>query len=103
MPAWLVPWLIRVCRLVLVLICCSTWLNSTNCWVNWLESIGLVGSWFLSWVVSSVRKVLKLPDRLAIASGVEVVPLVLAAAAGVDVMGVVMRSSRRRYRRGRRR
>ena len=48
-PALLVPWVIRVLRLVLVSICCSTWLYITSCWVNWLESIGLVGSWFFSW------------------------------------------------------
>src|ERR1700681_4398666 len=41
--------------------CCSTWANATSCWVNWLVSSGLVGSWFLSCVVSSVRKVWKLP------------------------------------------
>src|SRR5579863_5377447 len=88
--ALLEPWLIRLCRLVLVLICCSTWLYSTSCWVNSLESIGLVGSWFLSWVVSSVRKVWKLPDSWLKASLPVVVPLALVAVVPVvAVVGVV--------------
>src|SRR5215469_1080227 len=87
--ALLVPWLIRVCRFVLVLICCSTWLYSTSCWVNWLESIGLVGSWFLSWVVSKVRKVWKLPDSWLNASLLVVVPLTLVAPV-VPGVGVVV-------------
>src|ERR1700755_3259374 len=83
LAALLVPWVIRVLRLSLVSICCSTWLYITSCWVNWLESIGLVGSWFFSWGVSSVRKVEKLPDSWLIAS-VDV-PVVLVAAEGVEV------------------
>src|SRR5580700_6778723 len=57
----------------LALSCCSTWANSTNCWVNWLVSSGLVGSWFLSCVVSSVRKVVKLPAMVC-----ELRPVLLA-------------------------
>src|ERR1700685_1368090 len=49
----------RDCRLLLVSICCSTSLNSTNCCVNALVSIGDSGSWFCSCVVRSVRNVLK--------------------------------------------
>src|ERR1700742_4842799 len=89
LAALLVPWEIRVLRLSLVLICCSTWLYITSCWVNSLESIGLVGSWFFSWVVSKVRKVEKLLDRSAIASG-WLVLVVLAVVAGVDVAGVTV-------------
>src|SRR5215469_16701980 len=90
--ALLVPWLIRVCRLVLALICCSTWLYSTSCWVNWLESIGLVGSWFLSWVVSKVRNVWKLPDSWLNALLLVVLPLALVDVelAAVPVVGVVV-------------
>src|SRR6202046_4447117 len=52
---------ISVCRFEFMLTCCSTDANSTSCWVNWLVSSGLSGSWFCNCVVSSVRKVLKLP------------------------------------------
>src|SRR5258708_16671320 len=91
MPAaLLVPWEISVLRLSLVLICCSTWLYITSCWVNWLESIGLVGSWFLSWVVNSVRKVEKLPDNCFIASGVDVVLVVAVEAAGGTAIRCVL-------------
>jgi hypothetical protein len=34
----------RVANESFVFICCSTWANSTSCWVNWLVSIGLSGS-----------------------------------------------------------
>src|ERR1700759_365208 len=85
--AFVVPWLIRVFRLSLVLICCSTWLYITSCWVKVLESIGLVGSWFLSWVVSSVRKVEKLPDSWLIES---VVADAAVVAAGVEVAEVTV-------------
>ena len=44
-----------------ILSCCSTCANCTSCWVNWLVSSGSSGFWFLSCVVSSVRKVWKLP------------------------------------------
>jgi hypothetical protein len=54
--------------------------------VNWLESIGLVGSWFLSWVVSKVRKVEKLLDSCFIASGWPLVLVGVVEAAGVTVM-----------------
>src|SRR5262245_40660109 len=52
---------IRLCRLVFMLICCSTEANSTNCCVNWLVSSGSSGFWFCSCVVRSCRNVLKLP------------------------------------------
>src|SRR5579872_3691178 len=87
--ALLEPCVIRVCRLVLVLICCSTWLYSTSCWVNWLESIGLVGSWFLSCVVSSVRNVWKLPDSWLKALLLVVLPLALVAVPELPVVLVV--------------
>src|ERR1700732_178484 len=45
----------------LVLICCCTPANSTSCWVNWLVSSGLSGFWFFNCVVSSCRKLWKLP------------------------------------------
>src|ERR1700730_7814743 len=51
--------------------CCSTWANATSCWVNWLVSSGLVGSWFLSCVVSSVRKVWKLPAIVLVSMPVD--------------------------------
>src|SRR5579883_1576977 len=84
-----VPWLIRVLRLSLVSICCSTWLYITSCWVKALESIGLVGSWFLSWVVSRVRKVEKLPDSCFIASGVLLL-LLLGVVLGGEETGATM-------------
>src|SRR6478609_10585770 len=71
--ALLLPCAIRLLRLSLVPICCSTWLYITSCWVKALESIGLVGSWFLSWVVSRVRKVEKFPDSCFIELDVSVV------------------------------
>src|SRR6202023_406863 len=37
---------ISVCRLVFMLICCSTPANETSCSVNWVVSIGDSGSWF---------------------------------------------------------
>src|SRR5215469_13006083 len=46
--------------LALVLICCCTLANSTSSEVNWLVSIGLVGSWFFSCVISIDRKSWKL-------------------------------------------
>src|SRR3954471_20084612 len=49
----------------LVLSCCSTPANCTSCWVNWLVSSGSSGFWFCSCVVSSVRKVWKLPASVA--------------------------------------
>src|SRR4051812_15820045 len=48
-----------------VLSCCSTPANCTSCWVNWLVSSGSSGFWFCSCVVSSVRKVWKLPASVA--------------------------------------
>src|SRR5215475_11709458 len=50
----------------LVLSCCSTPANSTSCWVNWLVSSGESGFWFCSCVVSSDRKVWKLPAMSAL-------------------------------------
>src|SRR5665213_2402917 len=67
--ALLVPCAMRVLRLALESICCSTWLYITSCWVKALESIGLVGSWFFNCVVKRVRKVEKFPDSCATASG----------------------------------
>src|ERR1700744_4127436 len=87
--ALLLPWVIRVCRLGLESICCSTWLYSTSCWGKVLESIGLVGSWFFSCVVSRVRKVEKLPDSWFSALAPVVVPLVLVVGV-VGVVGVVV-------------
>src|SRR4051795_4748043 len=49
----------------LVLSCCSTPANCTSCCVNWLVSSGSSGFWFCSCVVSSVRKVWKLPASVA--------------------------------------
>src|SRR5258708_14600258 len=49
----------------LVLSCCSTPANCTSCWVNWLVSSGSSGFWFFSCVVSSVKKVWKLPASVA--------------------------------------
>src|SRR6201996_7380567 len=51
----------RVASESLVLSCCWTPANSTNCWVNWLVSSGSSGFWFCNWVVSRVRKLWKLP------------------------------------------
>src|SRR5437870_2616927 len=82
-PALVVFWPIRLLRLVLVSICCSTWLYITSCWVKALESIGLVGSWFLSWVVSRVRNVEKFPDSCFIED-------VSAVAGGEPETGVTM-------------
>ncbi len=72
---------------LLVLICCSTSLNSTSWLVNWLLSIGLSGSWFCSCVVSSVRKVLKFCVKLS--APLAVAPLALAPLPLLDV-GVVV-------------
>src|SRR5713226_2641047 len=72
---------ISVCRFLLVLICCSTLLNSTSCCVNWLVSSGEVGSWFLSCVVSSVRNVLRFVDNSAGSLGLVDPELVVAVAA----------------------
>jgi len=46
--------------------CCSTEVNWTSCWVNCVESIGEVGSWYLSCVVSSVRNELKSSPNFAL-------------------------------------
>src|SRR6185437_8438446 len=66
------------CRFLLVLICCSTSLKPTNCWVNWLVSC----------VVSSVRKVLKFEVKsgtpvsvlVVVAGGVTLTPVVVVMA-----------------------
>jgi hypothetical protein len=55
--------------------------------VNWLESIGEVGSWFFSCVVSRVRKVEKLLDSCAMALLLPEAAVVLLL---VPVTGVVM-------------
>src|ERR1700682_672807 len=54
----------------LVLSCCSTCANCTSCWVNWLVSSGSSGVWFFSCVVSSVRKVWKLPGSVVLSTPV---------------------------------
>src|SRR5215472_16189790 len=79
---------ISVFRLLLVLICCSTPLNSTSCWVNWLVSIGEVGSWFLSCVVSSVRNVLMFEPSIDMSlEPVEPVLVLVVDGVGVDATG----------------
>ncbi len=80
------------CRLVLVLIACSTWLNWTSCEVNWLVSSGAVGSWFWSCVVSSVRNVLKLlPSKSDVAGRPEFAALfAVFAVEGVEPTPVVI-------------
>src|SRR5689334_13391886 len=55
--------------------CCSTPANSTSCWVNWLVSSGSSGFWFCSCVVSSVRKVWKLPAMVLLVAGLSDDPL----------------------------
>ena len=56
--------------LVLVVTLCSTWEKVASCATNWLESIGCVGSWFLSWAMSSLRNalVVEVAGRRALAS-----------------------------------
>src|ERR1035437_5845037 len=86
---------VRFVRELFDFICCSTDANSTSCWVNWLGSIGLSGSWFLSCVVSSCRNVVKL---LAISVLFTVLATEPAEAAvegtkeviGVEVIGVMV-------------
>jgi hypothetical protein len=52
-----------------------------------LESIGEVGSWFCSWVVSSVRKVWKfVASELRAVELVDVVDVVVAVVADVTVV-----------------
>src|SRR3984893_6147368 len=85
----------------LVLSCCWTAANSTSCWVNWLVSSGSSGFWFFNCVVSSVRKLWKLPaiccdanalvpaaDELDEEAGSAVVPETIGLA--VVAAGVVM-------------
>src|ERR1700759_4502002 len=62
----------------LVLSCCWTPANSTSCWVNWLVSSGSSGFWFCNCVVSSCRKLWKLPAICCEASAL------VAAAEDVD-------------------
>src|SRR5690606_24982254 len=83
---WLLPafWLasIMASRNSLVFSCCSTPVNCTSCWVNWLVSSGSSGFWFLSCVVSSCRKVSKLsamPCRVPVSAEVPVPPMPLIA------------------------
>ena len=76
------------------MICCSTLENSTSSWVNWLVSIGLVGSWFCNCVISIPRKSWKLELRLVsalvdtAADAVLPVDAAAAAATGVIELGV---------------
>ena len=51
----------RLLSVVLVEICSATDVNCTSWLVNSFVSIGAVGSWFFSWVVSNERKSVKLP------------------------------------------
>ena len=44
----------------LVTNCCSTPVIEVICWVIWVVSVGDSGSWFFSWVVSSLRNVCSL-------------------------------------------
>src|SRR6218665_239756 len=46
-------------RKSLVFNCCSTPVNCTSCWVNWLVSSGSSGFWFRNCVVSNCRNVSK--------------------------------------------
>src|ERR1700691_3460156 len=55
----------------LVLSCCWTPANSTDCWVNWLVSSGSSGFWFCNCVVSKVRQLWKLPAICWDASALE--------------------------------
>src|SRR6185437_8255153 len=73
----------RVFRLALVLICCSTLENSTNSLVNELASIGLLGSWFFNWVISRLRKLPKFADSAASEFGAD--DAVAGVAADADV------------------
>ncbi|GAA0549413.1 hypothetical protein GCM10008941_31670 [Rhizomicrobium palustre] len=62
--------------------------------MNWFESIGEVGSWFFSCVVSSVRKVWKLFAKLVRADVFDVLVEVEVEVFGVlFVTGVVMITS----------
>src|SRR3954468_1368059 len=83
---------IIVSSLALVLICCSTPVNATSCCVNCVESIGDSGSWFLSCVVSSVKKLLKSPDSFLIASVVLAPELGVVAAVLVGTTLDMVRS-----------
>src|ERR1039458_3255234 len=73
-------------KLPLVLICCSTPENCTSSVVNWLVSIGLVGSWFFNWVISICRKSLKL--LLSATSGL--VAAALAAALVLELLALLL-------------
>src|SRR5215472_14276293 len=78
---------------LLVLICCSTWLNDTSSWVNWFVSVGASGSWFLSCVVSSVRNVSKFCVKLSTPVGSVPFAVVLVPSGGVgggEVTGAVV-------------
>src|SRR5262245_36272682 len=88
---------IRVPSCSFCLSCCSTPANCTSCWVNWLVSSGSSGFWFLSCVVSSVRKVWKLPAMVLPSMPVEldeelllVLVLLVTAAVTWDVMGAMV-------------
>ena len=68
---------------MLVVICSATAVNCTSWLVKVLASIGLVGSWFFSCVVSSDRKSLKLPANCV---SVLVAETAVAALAVVDIV-----------------
>src|SRR6267143_3043840 len=81
----------RLASLSLALIACSTWLNETSCWVNWLVSSGESGFWFLSCVVSNFKNVWKsLPKPVVGDFAVGVVAGGLAAANVSAMLGVAM-------------
>src|SRR5579872_5194563 len=83
----------------LVLICCWTPANSTSCWVNWLVSSGLSGFWFCNCVVSSCRKLWKLPAICVLASALAAAAelpdefvgnVVVPETTGLDVVAAVV-------------
>src|SRR5674476_748215 len=80
----------RVVRELFDFICCSTDANSTSCWVNWLVSIGLSGSWFLSCVVSSCRNVVKLLAISVLFTVLATEPAEAAVEGTEEVIGVMV-------------
>ena len=82
-----VAWM-RLVRLELVVICCSTLLNCTSSEVKVLLSIGVDGSWFFNCVSSRLRKSVKLLVSEVSAFGVDALPEVLDAFAAAAVLVV---------------
>ena len=85
---------------VFIFICCSTWVNWTNCWVNSLVSSGSSGFWFFSWVVSRVRNVSKLFASVVVSDAVLVTPAALLGAVPVAeaMMACVLADHHLRHR-----